>query len=127
MEGTVDLEVTRRIRWEAGHYLPGHDGDCGRVHGHSWEAFVTVRGPQQTEGSEAGMVIEMGRLAEFFKTELEPRLDHRVLNDTLPDQWKPPTTENVARYLLAEFTAAGFPVTKVKVRETENQTATAFA
>lgn len=121
------MEVTRRIRWEAGHYLPGHDGDCGRPHGHSWEAWVTVRGSQQTGGSEAGMVIEMGRLAEFFKTDLEPQLDHHVLNDRIPEPFLPPTTENVARYLLHAFRQAGFPVARVKVRETENQTATAFA
>jgi 6-pyruvoyl-tetrahydropterin synthase len=53
-------------------------------------------------------------------------LDHRALNDTLPDEFLPPTTENVARFLLAVFRGAGFPVVRVTVRETENQEATAF-
>lgn len=120
------MEVTRRIRWEAAHVLPGHPGECGRIHGHSWQAWVTVAGEQQTEGDEAGMVVEMGRLADYFKTDLEPGLDHRHLNDTLPDKFLPPTTENVAQFILTMFRAAGFPVVRVTVQETENQQATAF-
>lgn len=126
VEGQPPVEITRRLRFEAAHHLPGHPGECAHVHGHSWQAWVTVRGQQQAEGDEAGMVLEMGRLADYFRSDVEPGLDHRHLNDTLPDEFLPPTTENVARFLLAVFRGAGFPVVRVTVRETENQEATAF-
>lgn len=120
-------EVTRRIRFEAAHFLPDYDGACRHVHGHSWSAEIVCSGYIQTAGPERGMVIDMSAIAKHFKTHLEIELDHRTLNDTLPIEFQPPTTENVARYLLASYLGAGFPVVRVTVRETENQTATVCA
>jgi 6-pyruvoyltetrahydropterin/6-carboxytetrahydropterin synthase len=120
--------VTRRVRWEAAHFLPFPNvGKCSRVHGHSWSAEVELSGPVKTEGPDAGMIVDMGEVGRYFRDELEDGLDHRLLNDTLPAEYQPPTTENVARYLLDAFVAGGFPVVSVMVRETENQTATVRA
>lgn len=71
-----------------------------------------------------GMVMDMGKIAAFFRDELEPHMDHAYLNETLPKVYQPPSTENVARYLVDRYVVAGFPVVSVTVRETENQTAT---
>lgn len=123
------VEVSRRVRFEAAHYLPAHAGACQRIHGHSWSAEVVVAGEiEQTPWQpEAGMVMDMGRIAEHFTSELEPLLDHQMLNQTLPRAYQPPSTENVARFLLDSYRDAGFPVVRVTVRETENQTATVTA
>lgn len=126
-EPDLAVEVTRRIRFEASHHLPGYHGLCSHRHGHSWEAWITVAGELQTEGPEKGMVCDMGKIAEYFKTVLEAQLDHTDLNGSLPDPFYPPTTENVARFLMASYLGAGFPVVRVTVRETENQTATVTA
>lgn len=115
-------EITRRVRWEAAHYLTDYDGPCSRIHGHSWSAEVVVEG----QVAESGLIRDMGDVAAYFRTNLEPLLDHQLLNDTLPDAYLPPTTENVARYLLDEFSRE-FAVARVTVRETENQTATCYA
>ena len=124
----MPVEVTRRIRWEAAHYLPNHDGPCARMHGHSWSAEVVVQGDVDTsEGPTQGMVIDMGALAAHFRDRLEPLLDHQCLNDTIPASYYPPSTENVAAWILHHYRVAGFPVVRVTVRETENQTATATA
>jgi 6-pyruvoyltetrahydropterin/6-carboxytetrahydropterin synthase len=122
--GDPTFEVTRRVRFEAAHYLPDDPGKCGRVHGHSWQAWITVAGPPQPGGPEEGMVVEMGRVAALFRDHLEPGLDHQLLNETLPPEYLPPTTENVAAYLLDRYRLAGFPVVRVRVAETENQSAT---
>lgn len=124
---TSRIEVTRRVRWEAAHFLPHYQGDCSRMHGHSWSAEITVAGELDKLGSEEGMVMDMGLIARHFKTVLEVQLDHSCLNDALPRRFQPPSTENVARFLMASYTGAGFPVCRVTVRETENQTATVFA
>lgn len=116
-------EITRRVRWEAAHYLPDHKGACSRIHGHSWSAEVVLAGDVQADG----MIRDMGDVAAHFADHLEPLLDHHLLNDTLPDEYQPPSTENVAAYLLNAYTEAGFGVVRVTVRETENQTATAWA
>lgn len=120
-------DVSRRIRWEAAHFLPDDPGKCGRVHGHSWSAEVVLRGPVQGSGPEAGMVVDMGKVGRYFRDELEPMLDHQLLNDTLPPEYLPPSTENVARFVCDAYAAAGFPVVWVTVRETENQQATHYA
>lgn len=120
-------EVTRRVRFEAAHFLPNHQGECRKLHGHSWQAWVTVEG----EIEHDGMVVDMGHLASFFRDDLEPELDHAVLNElgafAPSGKYAPPSTENVARYLLDAFLEAGFPVECVTVQETENQTATVHA
>lgn len=115
------------MRWEAAHFLPDYRGDCNQLHGHSWEAWITVSGVLHSKGVHKGMVMDMGMIGEHFKTVLEAKLDHRCMNDTLPGEYQPPTTENVARYLMASYLGFGFPVVKVTVRETENQTATVTA
>lgn len=114
------IDVTRRVRFEAAHLLPGHKGMCSNLHGHSWIALITVSGELRADG----MVIDMGQIAAFFRDELEPHMDHSYLNETLPSTYQPPSTENVARYLFDCYAAAGYPVVRVTVHETENQSAT---
>jgi 6-pyruvoyltetrahydropterin/6-carboxytetrahydropterin synthase len=121
------IEVTRRVRWEAAHYLPFFDGDCSKMHGHSWSAEITLTGDLERAGSEHGMVMDMGKVAKHFKVVLEAQMDHACLNDILPARFQPPSTENVARFIMASYLGAGFPVVRVTVRETENQTATVYA
>lgn len=116
----MKAKVTRRVRFEAAHQLPDHKGKCANLHGHSWTALITVAGEIQLDG----MVMDMGKVAAFFRDELEPHMDHAYLNDTLPGDYQPPSTENVARYLFDCYARAGYPVTRVTVSETENQSAT---
>ncbi len=120
------VEVTRRVRFEAGHYLPDHPGACRNLHGHSFYAWLTVAGMVKAGGPEDGMVVDMGALGSWWKRTLEPQLDHAVLNDVLDPYFLPPSTENLALYLGAEARASGFNVVRVVVQETENQTATAY-
>jgi 6-pyruvoyltetrahydropterin/6-carboxytetrahydropterin synthase len=120
----VRATITRRVRFEAAHFLPDYDGKCANMHGHSWSAEIVCAGPVEEGGVHDGMVFDMGDVARMFRQFLEPMLDHVVLNDTLPDVYLPPSTENVARFLYDRFFALGVPVVAVTVRETENQTAT---
>lgn len=113
---TRRTEVTRRVRWEAAHRLPDYHGPCAQLHGHSWSAEITCEGTVAADG----MVVDMHHVASWFADELEPLLDHALLNDVI----EVPSTENVAAFILDSYIEAGFPVVRVTVRETENQTAT---
>lgn len=120
-------QVTRKVRFESAHFLPDYDGACQRLHGHSYTAHVTVTGDRlQSDGGEAGMLIDMGTLGAYFKEHLEPMLDHQVLNETLPQKYHPVTAENIALFLFDEF-GNEFSVASVTVWETENQAATVCA
>lgn len=121
------FEVTRVCRFEAAHFLPDYDGACSQVHGHSYVAHVTVRGDRlQASGPDAGMLIDMGLLGEFFRDHVEPSLDHRLLNDTLPLDYHPVTAENIAAWIFDQFQTE-FSVASVTVWETHNQAATVRA
>lgn len=123
--------VTRRFRFSAAHYLPEHPGDCRNVHGHNWSAYVTCElGELRRDGGQQGMVIEIDRLKDVWEN-LLGALDHSTLNDRLPVDYQPPTTENVAAFILSVFTDALMTdpcrVVSVRVVETENNEATAWA
>ena len=120
-------QITRRVRFEAAHYLPDHPSKCSKMHGHSWQAWVTLEGEVHESGVDEGLIVDMGDVGRYFAEHLEPHLDHEVLNDTLPVEYLPPTTENVARYLFDKFHSVFPEVISVKVHETENQTATFHA
>ena len=68
------VEITRRFRFEAMHWLPDHP-KCGWPHGHSYILEVTVAGPI----NESGMVVDFGELKNMMAPILKD-LDHGCLN-----------------------------------------------
>jgi 6-pyruvoyltetrahydropterin/6-carboxytetrahydropterin synthase len=73
------VELCRRYHIAAAHYLPrapqGHK--CRRLHGHSYEIEVAVRGAVDPE---TGWLIDYGEIDEGVKPVLA-ELDHRTLNE----------------------------------------------
>ena len=63
-------------------------------HGHNYEVEVTVSGEVD---AATGMVVNLKEIDGVLRTEVVERLDHRHLNEELPE-WKDrvPTTENLA-------------------------------
>lgn len=119
----MSTQITRRVRFEAAHFLPDHPSKCSRIHGHSWQAWVFLEGKVHESGPDKGLIVDMGDVGRYFSEHLEEHLDHQLLNDTLPSDYLPPTTENVARYLYDRFKNVFPQVVSVQVRETENQEA----
>lgn len=116
------IEVTKRFRFSAAHFLPEHDGACCQMHGHNFEVDVTVRGiPNPDPGPTHGMVVEFSTLKVAIDS---LGLDHRLLNDVLPDAYLPGTTENVARFIGDELHRLDFNVMKVRLWETPDNSAT---
>lgn len=71
------MRVTRHEEFEAAHLLPGYNGPCGNLHGHSYKIEVTVEGPQDPK--YYGMVMDFNWLKKAIK-EVVP--DHRFLYNT---------------------------------------------
>jgi 6-pyruvoyltetrahydropterin/6-carboxytetrahydropterin synthase len=86
--------LAKRFRFDAAHFLPmvpeGHK--CRRLHGHSFEVEISVRGELDPE---RGWVIDYGDLSRAVRAVLDP-LDHAFLNDT-------PGLENPTSELLATW------------------------
>lgn len=72
------MRVTRREEFETAHLLPGYDGPCGNLHGHSYKIEVTVEGLQDLD--YYGMVLDFNFLKEAIKNSVP---DHRFIYNSL--------------------------------------------
>lgn len=76
--------------FDAAHSLPGYEGKCANLHGHTYRVEMVIEGPV----GEDGFVMDFYRLKNILKAALQD-LDHRCLNDLLPN----PTAENIAEMI----------------------------
>lgn len=116
--------ISKCWTFDASHQLPNHAGKCSRLHGHTYRVQVEVRGPIQGQhgGSDEGMVMDFAQISRVWKDQLEPLLDHRHLNDSVPGL-ELTTAENLAAWLLDAFRTNGVPATAVTVNETPTSSA----
>lgn len=143
-------EVSVRVRWEGAHRLPELPGKCQSLHGHSWQAWVTLDGPVSPR---SGVVVDFSAAKNAIQRWVDDRLDHATMLGSA-DKLLPvftgynlrhyvfgedphtqgllwPTVENVALllYRVATYAAAGHgdavQVVRVEVAETENNRAAA--
>jgi 6-pyruvoyltetrahydropterin/6-carboxytetrahydropterin synthase len=63
------------------HALPGHDGPCRNIHGHSYELFVTITGiPNQDRNSpKYGMLMDFKDLKQMVKDCIIDKFDHSLV------------------------------------------------
>ena len=112
--------VSKKISFDAAHYLPYYDGKCSRLHGHTWKVELALEGPVD---KDTGMVIDFTWIKKVLETEVTKRFDHKCLNDILPN----PTAENIVIYLYDKIRNEWIQgpdeevqVAYVRVWETEN-------
>lgn len=114
------ITITRKFFFDAAHYLPGHEGKCKNLHGHTYILEVTVGRDSLIEGgSSDGMVIDFSDLKSIVNKLVIDPLDHKCLNDLLPYR---PTAENMATHFfeVLEPVLKGFAVNLVRLRLWEN-------
>lgn len=109
--------LSKTVRFEAAHHLPQHDGKCRRVHGHSWEAVIEVRGERLVaSGPKVGMVMDYGDISAAIAPLYESHLDHHDLNETTA-LWSP-TSEALAQWLFDRLAPVLPGLVAVTIRET---------
>ncbi len=89
--------------FDAAHRLPGYQGKCAQLHGHTYQVEVVVEG----QVGENGFVMDFYQIKKIIAASLQD-LDHAYLNDILPN----PTAEAIAEHLAARLRElmAGSPV-----------------
>jgi 6-pyruvoyltetrahydropterin/6-carboxytetrahydropterin synthase len=105
--------VRRRFRFEAAHELPGHPGECRRLHGHSYELFVGV---EREVEAKSGMAIDFSDLKRIVGKEVIEPIDHRMLNELMDN----PTAEMIAVWIWNRLSEALPGLAEVELHETEN-------
>lgn len=108
------MDVFKDFTFEAAHRLPnvppGHK--CARLHGHSFQARVTVAGPVE---AEIGWVQDFADLKAAFKPYYD-QLDHNYLNEI--EGLSNPTSENLAIWIWDRLKPKLPLLSEVRVRET---------
>ncbi len=138
----MNVTVKRRIRFNAGHRLLGHEGKCANFHGHNYVAdfYVTTSGDDASQVDNVGRVIDFAELKALLKGWIDTHWDHGFLLSRDDDNGiaairsvEPsklyilpgnPTAENMARYLLEEvcpglLSPCGVEAVQIDLWETE--------
>lgn len=105
------FELSQRFFFEAAHTLDRRIDAAAskRIHGHTYQADVSVRGPLDPE---TGMVMDLAVLRREIDA-LREVLDHAFL-DNIP-ALPAPTLENLCAFIANGLRAKGLPVSAVKV------------
>lgn len=86
------MNLYLKRKFAAAHYLPNHPGKCLNLHGHTWLVEVWI---EDNIDPETGMVVDFGEVKHQIDL-----LDHTTLNYVLPQEFLPPTAENLVLYFL---------------------------
>jgi 6-pyruvoyltetrahydropterin/6-carboxytetrahydropterin synthase len=80
----VDVNITRKIEFDAGHRIPDHASKCRNIHGHRYVLEATVRGPVNPIAgkSDDGMVVDFGDLKTLMNRVVGDKWDHAFLVST---------------------------------------------
>lgn len=81
------IRITKAYKFDMAHVLPGHDGLCKNIHGHSYELLVTLIGEpvDDPQSPKNGMVIDFKDLKRIIKGLIVDELDHSlVLRSDVP-------------------------------------------
>lgn len=88
------VELVRKYRFAAAHHLPKTPPEhkCHRMHGHSYEVEIGIRGPV---APETGWLLDYADMDRVVKPVIA-ELDHRTLNDV-------PGLENATSEMLCRW------------------------
>ena len=91
--------VSVQQHFDAAHYLRGYRGRCEQMHGHRFQAAVTV---ETEELDDVGMAFDFSELRRHLREILE-RFDHVCLNEITPFDKINPSSENIAATIYQEL------------------------
>lgn len=106
MKAKPYIRISKEFKFEMAHALPGYDGLCKNIHGHSYELIVTVAGIPINDANNPknGMVMDFGQLKKIVRENIVDKFDHSLVlpngfNPTLVDELK----SNYERIILLDY------------------------
>ncbi len=100
------IRITKAYKFDMAHALPGHDGLCSNIHGHSYELLVTLIGEPISDinSPKLGMVIDFKDLKRIIKGLIVDDLDHSmVLRQDAPKDLIDVLKQNYERIILVDY------------------------
>ncbi|TLS37295.1 6-carboxytetrahydropterin synthase QueD [Pseudalkalibacillus caeni] len=83
------VAVTKEFTFDAAHHLHCYEGKCKSLHGHTYKLVITISGYL----NDIGIAVDFGDIKKIFKDVIDSKLDHRYLNEVLPNMNT--TAENI--------------------------------
>lgn len=91
--------VSKEFTFDAAHHLHAYEGKCKNLHGHTYKVVFGISGFTD----DIGITVDFGILKQIWREKIEPYLDHRYLNETLPAMNT--TAENIVVWLYEQTQA----------------------
>ena len=131
----MTYSVTKVIQFCYGHRLLNYDGKCRYLHGHNGTVEIEL-GSERLD--QRGMVRDFGEIKQTIQTWIDRELDHKMLlcrkdpvipvlqrmGEPLFLMEENPTAEAIAELIFTYAASQGFPVTLVRLWETDRSGAT---
>jgi 6-pyruvoyltetrahydropterin/6-carboxytetrahydropterin synthase len=83
--------ITKQFKFDAAHNLLNYNGQCEKLHGHTYYLDVTFKGQKKNDG----MVIDFSLIKKIINDEVLSELDHNYINDLI----KISTAENIVEWI----------------------------
>jgi len=127
-------KISKSITFSYGHRLIEYDGKCKNLHGHNGKIEIVL---ESNILDKRGMVVDFSEVKNKIKKWIDKELDHRMLISS-KDPWLAPlsqldptvvavdfnpTAENLAKMIYQRIKDLGFPVSSVKLWETDTSCA----
>ena len=127
--------VTKVINFCYGHRLLNYDGKCRYLHGHNGTVEIELASERL---DQRGMVRDFGEIKQTIQTWIDRELDHKMLlcrkdpviavlqrmDEPVFLMDENPTAEAIAELIFTYAASQGFPVTSVRLWETDRSVAT---
>ena len=100
------IRITKEFKFETAHSLPGYDGLCKNIHGHSYELLVTVAGYplKEQEHPKLGMVMDFGDLKKIVRKVIVEPFDHAlVLRSDVSETLVAELKKNYEKIILLDY------------------------
>jgi 6-pyruvoyltetrahydropterin/6-carboxytetrahydropterin synthase len=91
--------VSKEFTFDAAHHLHAYEGKCKNLHGHTYKVVFGISGFT----NDIGITVDFGTLKQIWREKIEPYLDHRYLNETLPAMNT--TAENIVVWIYEQTQA----------------------
>lgn len=111
------LSITKLFEFEAAHFLPGYQGKCKNLHGHSYKLEVEIS-IKDKSFLKNFMIIDFSNFKDIVNNVVIDILDHSNLNEILSD----PTAEKIVGWIVDSlspiFNDKRIKLTRVRLWET---------
>ena len=115
-------EIMIETTFDAAHCLPGYDGICRRLHGHTYKVQARFRAGSLME---SGIALDF-RTAKTLVSEATDYMDHQYINELPEFSVDTPTAENVAKFIYERVKPECSLLHSVSVWETPTSCATYY-